>query len=286
MVKLFTILAACFLYLVSTSAAYAHAVGQPPFFKVNGKYSPLYPVPTTSLTDFNLPQDSGPDNYLVNDPITFEIDYTQLGVPREIFDKTMFTWEMGDGGNASGPKVTYTYRRPGSYILKIDAQYESVIGSQLFQSTLVNILPRSDYKLPKAVIQVNNKVPKDPLVDVLKFPFGQELMFDAGQSAGGDSQIVEYFWDFGDGKSTTGQTAMHTYATDLPQEQVFPVLRVKTADGFISDAFAEIDDKSQSVSRVSEVSRVSRAKNFIIVGAVLIMAVVGGVLLLKGKEKK
>lgn len=284
MVRFVIVFVSCFLFLITSGDVRAHAAGQPPFFKVNGRYSPLYPVPTTSLTDFPLPQDTGPENYLVNEPIVFEIDSSQLAVPQDIFARTKFTWDFGDGGAGSGSKLSHMYSKPGSYFLKVNAEYESVSGSQLFQSIMVNVLPDANYQLPKAVIAVNDKVPKDPLVDILKFPFGQELKFDASKSSGGDSKIVEYFWDFGDSKSNSGASTSHTYAKDLVQQQVFPVLRVKTADGFIADNFAEIDNKSEGVSSVSKVSRVSGANKFAVIGVVLVVVAAVGFLVLRKRR--
>jgi len=43
---------------------------------------------------------------------------------------------------------------------------------------------------------------------------GQELTFDASESIGVEGEIVDYYWDFGDGVNQNGITTTHTY-TDL-----------------------------------------------------------------------
>ncbi|MEX2027902.1 MAG: PKD domain-containing protein [Candidatus Curtissbacteria bacterium] len=263
------------------AGVFAHLAGQPPFFKVNGVYSGLYPVPTTSIADFPLPQDLGPDNYLVGKPIDFEIDTNQLPVPSDIVQKTTFSWDFGDGGEGSGLKNSHTYTKPGSYRLTIHAEYEQVSGNQLFQSVLLNVLPSPDYQLPKAKISVNGKTSRDPLVDILRFPYGTELTFDASGSSAPSSKIVEYFWDFGDSQTSGEAKTTHTYSKDLPQQQVFPVLRIKDENGFIADSFVEIDNaKSGAIRKPSGVL----GKIFLGVGAIGAI-VVGFLIFTRGKRE-
>src|SRR5437868_5068562 len=83
--------------LFKPPSASAHLIGQASFFKMNGKYTNLYPVQTTSISSFILPQDTSPDNYLVNTPIKLEMDTSKLQIPQEIIDKTKFDWDFGDG---------------------------------------------------------------------------------------------------------------------------------------------------------------------------------------------
>ena len=90
---LFTFLAFFFV----TPSIYAHIAGQPPFFKMNDKYADYYPVYSTSLSDFTLPQDLAPENYLVNELVQFEIDTKMLPFPPEVIEKIEYTWDFGDG---------------------------------------------------------------------------------------------------------------------------------------------------------------------------------------------
>lgn len=130
-----------FLVLLTPKHAFAHLPGQTPYFKINGKYSSLYPVLTSSLNNFALPQDIGPQTYLINKPIVFEIDTNKLPVPKEILDQTTFTWDFGDGSHGQGLTNTHTYRKMGSYTLSIEAKTPDMPSSQLIQSVMFHVLP-------------------------------------------------------------------------------------------------------------------------------------------------
>lgn len=237
----FVILLTIISYQLSIKPAEGHLAGQPPFFKVNGAYANLYFVPLTSLSNFQLPQDMPSGKYLVNSPLVFELDVARLpnANPQNI-SQTTFTWNFGDGSEFSGLKTSHTYTKMGSYILTITAFDNTTPTPQLLESALINVLPNPDYQLPKAVITVNGRQSQDPLTDILQFQLGTKLHFDASLSKG---QIISYWWDFGDQKSSTQKTVDHYYPGDLTQ--VFPVLRVKDNQGFISDSFVEVQNSSQ-----------------------------------------
>ncbi len=223
--------------VIFTPVVEAHLIGQPPFFKVNGQYSNLYPIPVTSLNNFDLPQDLAPGNYLVNQPINFEFDKAKLPAPPEIIEKTKFDWDFTDGTHDQGLQINHTFSKIGSYIVKIYADDGTTPKPQLLESVLVNIVPKN-YQLPQAKILINGESSKDPLTDILQFSFQSRISFDASKSTGGD--LVEYFWDFGDQKSAFGPTQTHQYPADL--SQTFVVLRVKDKNGFIADNFLEIQN--------------------------------------------
>lgn len=220
----------------------AHSIGQPPYFKVNGIFTDYYPVPSSSLADFKLPQDIATGVFLINTPIDFEIDPALLPVPAEIVDKTKFLWEFGDGEKAEGLKNSHTYLKPGTYFLDIYADSEGGFEPQLLQSTAINIMPYKDYILPKSVITVNGKESSDPLLDLIDVNFTGKQKFNGNRSEAGSSSIVEYFWDLGDLNYAEGKEIIFAY--DENPYTVFPVLRIKTKDGFIADSFVQIKDES------------------------------------------
>lgn len=234
------------LFLFPNSVS-AHLIGQPPFFKVNGIYSQLYSVPTASTEEYDLPQDSTPTNYLVNQPIQFELDASKLpGVTPEVLAATTFSWEFGDGQKAQGLKQTHTYTKIGSYIIKIFADDGTTPTPQLLESALVQVLPNKNYQLPTSVITVNGKRSSNPVTDILTFPLNQPLQFDGSASSSKSSHIVSYFWDFGDEKTATGVKLMHIYSSTLDLPQAFPVLRVTDANGFFTDSYLQIQNKTGS----------------------------------------
>lgn len=219
--------------------------GQPPFFKINGIYTNLYPVPLTSLENFELPQDIAPINYLVNEQINFELDTANLPAPPEVIMKTQFIWDFGDGQTGAGLSQNHIYKKPGSYFVIVKADDHSTPQPQLLQSTLINIVPSVNYKLPKAEIRVNGKAIRDPLTDILSFNFNHTIAFDGTRSESPNAKIISYTWDFGDTQSSDKAKVIHKYLSD--QNQVFPVLRIKDSNGFISDTYLEVKNDQNAI---------------------------------------
>lgn len=212
------------------------------FLKIQGKTTKEYHVPTASSPNFILPNDTTEEDYLAGQELSFEIDTTALPIPGERIRNTKLTLDFGDGARAIGLNATHRYANPGTYFINLEVTTVEIVQPQSFQLTAINILPTQDYKLPKSVIKVNNKQSKDPLLDVIEVDFRKEIKFDAAGSDPGDSEIVEYFWDLGDGNSKEGKTFKYKYSEN--PYIVFPVLRVKTKDGFISDSYVQLSDSS------------------------------------------
>lgn len=236
-------LSICLFFLITPLQVGAHLAGQPPFFLMNGKYAGFYPVYSTSLPNFPLPQDMAPETYLVNQPIDFAIDAKVLPFPPDVVAKTTFSWDFGDGAKASGLKNTHAYTKPGSYLLTIHADYAGYSDPNtkpLLQAVLLNVVPDKNYKLPKATITVNGKQVNDPLNDTFSFPSGSKITLSAEKSVEGTSPIATYFWDVGDGQKSDKKTITVSYKNT--QAYVFPMLRVKDKNGFISDAYVQIEN--------------------------------------------
>ena len=260
----------------------AHMVGQPPFFKINGEYSDLYPVPTSSITNFNLPQDIAKQNHLVGENLNMEMDVNQLPILPEVIDNTRFDWDFGDGSKASGLKNNHAYSKPGSYVLTIMAAYRTD-EPQLIQSTLINILPDKNYQMPEAKIVANNQSSKDPLIDIIKADFKEPVQFKSSDSTAKDG-VKEYLWDFGDGQTSNDPNPTHTY--DQEAFQVFPVLRVKDQNGFIHDTYIQLENSNDASNKASFLSSTSNNFwTFIGIGVVVVV-VVTGLLIVRKQIKK
>lgn len=228
--------------LVFPGSSHAHSIGQQPYFKVNGVFTDYYPVAATSLKDFKLPHDIVVGKFLVNEEMSFEIDTKALPIPEQSLEKTKFLWDFGDGSKAEGLKNTHKYSKAGTYFLDISVDSGDGFAPQILQSTAINILPNKNYVLPKSIIEVNGKQAKDPMIDVLDVNFSSEIKFDGRKSQAGSSEIVSYSWDLGDQSEMQGISFSYKY-TESPYT-VFPVLRIKTKDGFIVDSFIQIKDES------------------------------------------
>src|SRR3989338_1580847 len=230
-----------FLFLLFPFSPYhvfAHPACLPPFFKANGQFNKYYHVPLQSDI-INLPQSDIDGTFIVNIPITFEIDPNLLPFPKNIVNTLKYSWDFGDGGKGEGFKNTHTYREPGSYIFRLNAEPNPTYVSQTdLESVLINVLPDPNYSVVTPTIVINGFEIKDSITDTFEDYIGtKELKFEAKMDDS-TTKIAEYSWDFGDETQAKGQTVTHTYT---PQDTViFVILRVKTEEGFIRDTFAEI----------------------------------------------
>ena len=184
-------------------AAQAHSLGQPSFFKIDGKYAGYYDVLFTSPF-FDVPQDMAPEDYLVDQDLDFEIDIVPLQVSPSVLEQTTFNWDFGDGTTAQGLTNTHRYTRPGPYVVKIVASYGNE-QSQLIESALVQILPYRGYQLPKAVILTNGEQESEILL-----PFSKPVPLDATRSVA-STKNVSYTWDFDDQTSSNQPVVQHQY---------------------------------------------------------------------------
>ncbi len=250
------------MFFMLPAKVQAHSVGQPPFFRVNSIFSGYYPTPLVS-NKFEIPQDIAPQNYVVGNKINLEIDSQALSqsVPADIVKKTTFTWDFGDGQKATGLQNPHVYTKPGPFILKINAKYDEVSGQQLIQSILINVIPDENYQVPKVEIRINGKTSKDPLIDIFYIPFSEKINFDA-TGLQSQSKIIKYMWDFGDSQYAEGPSVTHAYSKDLPQQQVFPILRVVSQDGFFTDSYVQITNSHDSSKATSTTSTSTAAPPF------------------------
>jgi hypothetical protein len=228
-------------------SASAH-IGGIPFFRINDLLTLNYTVPSISVGAVEIPQDSAPENYFVNQPIHFEIDTRILQIPPDVARSVEMDWDFGDGSpQASGLTNTHTYAKPGSYILSIRGGSTFAVGGQpqVIESVLMNILPSEGYGLPRASFSINGKTISDPVNDpAFSFAPGSSLTFDASASTAPSGHIAEYAWNFGDGTTGSGQRVQHTYPADQPIAA--PLLRVKDSSGFIADNYAQISFSSDN----------------------------------------
>ncbi len=220
---------------IFTVAAQAHSVGQPSFFKIDGKYAGYYDVLITSPF-FDVPQDKAPEDYLVNQDLDFEIDIVPLQVSPSVLKQTTFNWDFGDGTTAQGLTNIHRYTRPGSYVVKIVASYGNE-QSQLIESALVQILPFKGYQLPKAVILTDGGQESEILL-----PFSKPVPLDATSSVA-STKNVSYTWDFDDQTSSDQPVVQHQYDQRDEHDALqtaYVLLRVKDGNGFFSDAYVEL----------------------------------------------
>ncbi|WP_224484392.1 PKD domain-containing protein [Robertkochia aurantiaca] len=110
-----------------------------------------------------------------------------------------YEWDFGDGNTGSGITAIHTYQTTGS-----------------FTATLTVTDDQSNSSTETATITVNENTASPPVASFTADPLSGtvplEVSFDASASSD-DGSIVSYEWDFGDGNTGSGVTAIHTYQT-------------------------------------------------------------------------
>ena len=105
---------------------------------------------------------------------------------------TSYYWNFGDGNTSTDQNPVYTYNTPGNYNIT-----ETVTGpgGNNTQNNIITV----NYPTPIASFTANTTSGTAPL----------NIQFN-DQSTG---NITEYYWDFGDGNTSTDQNPTHTYNT-------------------------------------------------------------------------
>lgn len=110
-----------------------------------------------------------------------------------------YEWTYGDGNSDSGVTVTHSYSSSGLY--RVWCNITDSNSKEDKWSCIVNV---TDYIGPIARFTFAPSKPR----------FDDTITFNATTSSDSDGTISTYSWSFGDGNTTTGQTATHSYGTN------------------------------------------------------------------------
>lgn len=105
-----------------------------------------------------------------------------------------YRWDFGDGTTAAGVTALHQFKRPGTYRVELTVVDDEGAESRVTKDILIESHP-----------------PLARLSGPAEGRVGEELTFSGEGSEDPDGEIVEYRWDFGDGATTTGQTASHRF---------------------------------------------------------------------------
>ena len=136
--------------------------------------------------------------------------------PHDGIDLSDYRWYMGNGDVLTGPVVNYTYEEGGgSYeVILTVTDGKGATDNDSLVVTLNNALPVAVLDIPSSTTYV-----------------GADLYFSAVNSYDPDGEVMEYYFDFGDGHSTgwlSRSGADHIYSAT---GEYHPRLKVKDSQG-------------------------------------------------------
>ncbi|OIP44969.1 MAG: hypothetical protein AUK28_09025 [Desulfobacterales bacterium CG2_30_60_27] len=111
-----------------------------------------------------------------------------------------YAWTFGDGSTGSGATPSHTYSAAGSYPVTLKVTDNQGATAQA-QTVITVQAPPVTNQAPSAVLRASTKSGTAPLV----------VGFKSRGSSDPDGTIVSFFWEFGDGYTTSGSTTSHTY---------------------------------------------------------------------------
>jgi PKD repeat protein len=107
-----------------------------------------------------------------------------------------YSWDFGDGTNATGMTVDHAYADNGTYTVTLNVTDDDGLSDTTSKG-----------------VTVLNRPPNATFTESADTVYTREtITFNASESYDLDGSIVTYFWDFGDGTNATGVLVEHAYA--------------------------------------------------------------------------
>jgi len=157
---------------------------------------------------------------------------------------TGYNWTFGDGSQATGEIVSYTYTEPGAYTARLTVTDNLQLSTSVTTPVIVTEAVEPNEK-PYVVITTDTPDSDAPFT----------VSFNGSQSSDPDGNITRYSWNFGDGATAEGSIATHTY--NAPAEYTVS-LEVKDNLGETATATIAIVIEEQETTGVNfEVGRIT-----------------------------
>lgn len=152
---------------------------------------------------------------------------------------TRYAWDFGDGNSGAGVTAAHTYAKDGSYDIELTVTDEA-----------------GQTAARQRTVTVANASPTAAIAHTIN---GMSVSFDGAQSADADGSIESFDWDFGDGKTGTGEQADHEYAT----AGTYTVMLKATDDlGATGTAEVEVEVSAPQGAAVFETNVSGRGADF------------------------
>lgn len=164
-----------------------------------------------------------PESPRLDQLVTFDASATtDEGVP--CGDTCTYAWDFGGEASASGRVVNYQFRTVRTYVVTL-----AVTDSAGTRATSRQTVTATASTAPTAAISFS---PSEPIR-------GQTVVFTGARStAANGATIVEYLWDFGNGKTASGVNA----STEFPEARTYPVrLTIRDSNGGTDTALEDVE---------------------------------------------
>ncbi|GJQ62206.1 MAG: hypothetical protein SCALA702_12590 [Melioribacteraceae bacterium] len=156
-------------------------------------------VANSTLKNFSVKVNVPPVAAAGDDVVTFPgetVSFSAAGSNDEDGNIKEYKWEMGDGTNIRGREITYSYKAPGIFTVRLTVIDDS-------DSPCNTGVDEKTVRVNAAPVAVSSQ-PKMSAV-------GEQIAFSAEKSYDPDGEIIDYSWDFGDGNTGNGISVNHTY---------------------------------------------------------------------------
>ena len=148
-------------------------------------------IPPVAVADSNTTSGYAPLSVAFNGSASSDEDGTIVS----------YLWNFGDGNTASGVTAIHTYATDGAFTATLTVTDNGAVQTTSSPITIVvNPVPNIS---PVAVATADTTIGTAPLA----------VTFDGSTSTDEDGTIASYLWNFGDGNTANGVTAIHTYDT-------------------------------------------------------------------------
>jgi len=133
-------------------------------------------------------------------------------------DNLAYFWKFGDGKTGKGIRVTHKYNQKTDFEVTLIVADDSrnVDNSALITERIhINLSPVAQLSVKSSEVSETSELfrPESAHLtgDKIVIAPEQEIVFDGSASSDSDGDIQEYLWNFGDGKTGSGEKISHSF---------------------------------------------------------------------------